>query len=480
MSRLRWIGPLRVFIVTAFVAATGFVAVPSAMATTSSSCGDFPPYWLASNDGGVWNLAGAASYGSLRSAGIRPGSPVVGIAPTTDGMGYWLVAADGGVFSFGDAGFFGSTGGTRLNQPIVGMAASPTGQGYWLVAADGGVFSFGDAGFFGSTGGTRLNQPILGMAASPTGQGYWLVARDGGVFSFGDAGFFGSTGGTRLNQPILGMAASPTGQGYWLVGGDGGVFSYGDAPFYGSGGAAVAPGAPGGAQSPPPAPTSGIGIAYSFQSDRYLVAFSDGRTNEFLGPESWDGCDGAGSQPSSGFGTRVLDPANHIVGLASADPAAILATTSSPRPTMRMNVSAGCAPSITGYTDVANTFAGPPLVPAGPSGGLLCEYGAVGNGRLTRSVRLNGPQSRQFADTIRAIDLSVQPSGPVSCPADFGTVTTIGFSYPNQSDVGLWYKTSGCQTLDNGHQRAYEGGNPSFYNGFESAIEALLPRRRPS
>ncbi|MGD0748262.1 MAG: IPT/TIG domain-containing protein [Acidimicrobiales bacterium] len=191
-----------------------------------------PGFRLVGSDGGVFSFGGASTFGS--AGGKTLSSPVVGIAPTSDGQGYWLVGADGGIFNFGDAGFFGSMGGTHLNEPIVGMAPTPDGQGYWLVAADGGIFTLGDAGFFGSMGGTHLNEPIVGMAATPDGRGYWLVAADGGIFDFGDAGFFGSMGGTHLDEPIVGMAPTPDDQGYWLVGADGGIFDFGDAGFFGS------------------------------------------------------------------------------------------------------------------------------------------------------------------------------------------------------------------------------------------------------
>jgi hypothetical protein len=189
--------------------------------------------WVATDNGNVFAVDGARSFGSL--AGHALNQPIVGMAATPGGDGYWLVARDGGIFSFGTARFFGSTGSIRLNQPIVAMASTPSGNGYWLVASDGGIFSFGDARFFGSTGSIRLNQPIVGMASAPGGAGYWLVASDGGVFAFGTAPFHGSTGAIRLNQPIVGMAAAPGGTGYWFVAKDGGIFSFGQARFLGAG-----------------------------------------------------------------------------------------------------------------------------------------------------------------------------------------------------------------------------------------------------
>jgi hypothetical protein len=197
-------------------------------APTSNGIG----YWLAASDGGVFTFGDAGFYGS--TGNLRLSKPIVGMASTTDDGGYWLVASDGGVFSFGDAKFYGSTGNIRLNQPIVAMAATPDGGGYWLVASDGGVFSFGDAKFFGSTGGLSLNKPIMAIVSTVDGGGYWLVASDGGVFSFGDASFYGSTGNVKLNQPIVGAITTPDSLGYWLVASDGGVFSFGDASFYGS------------------------------------------------------------------------------------------------------------------------------------------------------------------------------------------------------------------------------------------------------
>ena len=198
------------------------------MAPTPNGLG----YWMVGSDGGIFSFGDAKFYGS--EGGAHLNKPVVGMASTPDGGGYWLVAADGGVFSFGNAKYWGSTGHIVLNKPVVGMAATPDGGGYWLVAADGGVFSFGDAKFWGSTGHIVLNKPVVGMAATPDGGGYWLVAADGGVFSFGNAKYWGSTGHIVLNKPVVGMAATHDGGGYWLVAADGGIFSFGDATFYGS------------------------------------------------------------------------------------------------------------------------------------------------------------------------------------------------------------------------------------------------------
>jgi hypothetical protein len=151
-------------------------------------------------------------------------------------------------------------------------------------------------------------------------------------------------------------------------------------------------------------------------------------------------------------------------------------------PKLTVSVAAGCPGSDRGYADVVNTFPGPPLVPAEPSAGLICRYGpglglgANGSGRglLVSWTGLDANQARQLAGVIREIDLAA-PSGIFSCPADDGGAAVIVFSYPGRVDVGLWYRTTGCQTLDNGRLGAFEGANPSFYDAFETVIDRLSP-----
>jgi hypothetical protein len=81
-------------------------------------------YWMVASDGGIFSEGGAGFHGS--TGGMPRNKPIVGMEATPDGKGYWLVAAGGGIFNFGDAAFYGSTGGT----PIVGMAATSEGGGY--------------------------------------------------------------------------------------------------------------------------------------------------------------------------------------------------------------------------------------------------------------------------------------------------------------------------------------------------------------
>lgn len=183
--------------------------------------------WFLRPDGEVDGLdvarARIATYGGLD--GTKLNKPPIAIASTPSGRGYWLAAQDGGVFNFGDATFHGSAADVHLQQPVVGIVPVSAGAGYVLVAADGGVFTYGEAHFDGSLGHEQLNAPVVGAAATPSGQGYWLVAGDGGVFAFGDARFEGSAAKAGQAARAVGIAAC--GAGYVVARGDGSVVAFG-------------------------------------------------------------------------------------------------------------------------------------------------------------------------------------------------------------------------------------------------------------
>ena len=173
-------------------------------------------------------------------------------------------------------------------------------------------------------------------------------------------------------------------------------------------------------------------------------------------------------------------PAADATGLRAGGASAVWNVSRSPK--LHVDVAAGCPASIGADQDVVNTFAGPPLVPPGPKAGLICRYGPSatkpGPAGLKRQTRLGPAQAGDLATVVRRLNLTA-PSGVTNCPADFGLVAVIGFSYPGRADVGLWYQASGCQTLDNGRIGAFEVGNPSFYNGFLSAVDRLSPPVTP-
>ncbi len=147
----------------------------------------------------------------------------------------------------------------------------------------------------------------------------------------------------------------------------------------------------------------------------------------------------------------------------------------SAEPKLRVDVAAGCPKSVSGYADVFNTYTGSKLVPAGPDGGLICQYHPTGGvastdaGQLADQSRLNATQANNVAQAIRSLDLRV-PTGTYHCPAAIGAFVLIGLSYPSRADVGLWYADSGCKSLNNGRLGSFEGGNPSFYETFEATV----------
>jgi len=143
-------------------------------------------------------------------------------------------------------------------------------------------------------------------------------------------------------------------------------------------------------------------------------------------------------------------------------------------PKLRVDVAAGCPRTVTAR-DVVNTFPGPPLVPAGPAAGLVCRYyGLPHLGQLGRQTRLGATQAGALAGVVRALDLKAPPVTEM-CPLDIGSFAVIGFSYHGRPDVGLWYITSGCESVDNGVLGSTEVANPSFYVGFEGSINRLSP-----
>ena len=146
---------------------------------------------------------------------------------------------------------------------------------------------------------------------------------------------------------------------------------------------------------------------------------------------------------------------------------------------LRVDVAAGCAQTLTGYVGVVTTYHGSLLVPANPVRGLICRYYPAGgvrspdSGHLARQTRLDPAEAETLAGAIRGLDLRV-PSGSWSCPADSGTHVVIGLTYLSDPDVGLWYRASGCQTIDNGNLGAFQSDNPSF-STFQELLNQLSP-----
>lgn len=152
-------------------------------------------------------------------------------------------------------------------------------------------------------------------------------------------------------------------------------------------------------------------------------------------------------------------------------------------PTIAVDAVRGCPRSLGRAVDVRNDFADrdASLLPIGhrPTRGLVCQYGRASSPSITtkllRAVPVHAAQAERLAAAVSAVSL-MPAQGRFSCPADFyGAVTIIALSYPAHLTVTLWYKTAGCRTVDNGDVLASQGANPSFYAGFQSALESVAP-----
>jgi hypothetical protein len=146
-------------------------------------------------------------------------------------------------------------------------------------------------------------------------------------------------------------------------------------------------------------------------------------------------------------------------------------------------VGGACPESLGRADDVRNpSTPGRRLLPEGrPTAALVCVYRAsptstapTGSAvRLTRTVRLDAIRSDALAASIDHVSLK-PASGTFNCPAALGGAAIIALQYPRRASFDLWYAMTGCRTLDNGDALAFEGANPSFYDGFEKKFAGLV------
>lgn len=132
---------------------------------------------------------------------------------------------------------------------------------------------------------------------------------------------------------------------------------------------------------------------------------------------------------------------------------------------------ASCPPELGRIVDVA-AGAGPPhaLMDAAPHPvtALVCEYrGTFGAhpspGRvLAEQVTLTSRAATALASAAASVDVTKPPDGTVNCPSGTDTTTVVTFAYAHHASVGLWWLTSGCQTIDDGRLRASILGSSTF------------------
>ena len=123
-------------------------------------------------------VSGLLSLQTVPQLSVRLNAPIVGAVHDPAG-GYWEVGADGGVFAYDGAGFFGSLPSKKIKvtTPIVGIAPVSNGRGYWLLSENGRVFAFGDARSLG-------NAQDHAVAIVPYAKGYRVISTLGTSVAF--------------------------------------------------------------------------------------------------------------------------------------------------------------------------------------------------------------------------------------------------------------------------------------------------------
>jgi hypothetical protein len=142
------------------------------------------------------------------------------------------------------------------------------------------------------------------------------------------------------------------------------------------------------------------------------------------------------------------------------------------KPTVEVRASGHCPTSrgsgvdVKAQADEVNT-----LLPttSAPSSALICFYGsqpdsavAATGRKLAGEIRLDQVDASRLAVSVNKISIAAPPAGAVNCPMDTGGVTIIAFAYPASIDVDLWWKSDGCQLIDNGRIGASQLASPSF------------------
>jgi hypothetical protein len=126
-------------------------------------------------------------------------------------------------------------------------------------------------------------------------------------------------------------------------------------------------------------------------------------------------------------------------------------------PRLRITVGATCPISDERTEGVRSPgrFLSTQMVPAAkPTVARICWYSGFDPApgfRLVRQQVRTAAGADAIATAAAAIPLTHDDGEAISCPADVGQAIAIALSYPGRPDVDLWYRTTGCPSLANGH-----------------------------
>jgi hypothetical protein len=107
-------------------------------------------------------------------------------------------------------------------------------------------------------------------------------------------------------------------------------------------------------------------------------------------------------------------------------------------------------PSSRGMTGLSHT-----LVPAGPTGALICRYEPVGeHGRRPRGTVVLGSDLDSLVQTLDGLRHIPGPQN-FMCPFDDGSRYLIRFAYPEGGRLRITVALRGCRFAWNGHLNAW-------------------------
>jgi hypothetical protein len=120
------------------------------------------------------------------------------------------------------------------------------------------------------------------------------------------------------------------------------------------------------------------------------------------------------------------------------------------------------------------------LVPASPSSGLLCRYHPIygttqpgyPHGHLEGQAPLDAPAAKHMASILNAMPNPLPR--PVHCPADFGTIDFVKFTFATRSPMTVRASVGGCAGFTNG--AVIRSGSGPAYEEYTALVDGLVPR----
>jgi hypothetical protein len=166
---------------------------------------------------------------------------------------------------------------------------------------------------------------------------------------------------------------------------------------------------------------------------------------------------------------------------SSTSPASTSSSPPSTPTTFGVSTSLSCPATVSSEGTLGNTDVPTDrLVPTNPSSGLLCRYlplygstqPGYPHGHLEGDAILDAATARRSGSILNA--MPNPPPGPVSCPADFGTIDLVMFQFASRPRLTVRASVSGCATFTNGVVIRSGFGRP--FEEYAALVDGLVPR----